>query len=108
MAWQAVDQACSSLAVACQGSELSLWSLTSQKCTYRGRAPKPDKLGLTERPWNTAVAFLPLWGSLCVLVGTNTGRVRLYDTVQKRPIFSLPVLETRVTALVVEADGEIM
>ena len=70
---QAVDEDERLLAVACRGSELALWDLARQRRTYLAKGAKPNRVGLTDLPWCTAVAFVP--GSS----GTKVGILILSD-----------------------------
>ena len=75
------------IALAFQGSEAAVWCVGARAATFEARGPKADSLGLVERPWGTAVAFLPGHGGHLLAVGTVTGRVRLYDPRHgKRPL----------------------
>ena len=47
------------LAVGARGTELSVWDIGSQQRTYLAKSSKPDRVGLTDPPWCTAVAFVP-------------------------------------------------
>lgn len=93
------------LAVACEGSELSLWSLATQQRTYQAKGAKPNRIGLMDKPWNTAVAFLPGSGARRLVVGTGQHKVRVYQVSQKRPLLSVEFGEGKVTALAPLADG---
>ena len=69
-------------------------------------------MGLVDRPWNTAIAFLPpapgaggAPGSR-LLVGTGHHKLRLYDAeAGKRPQVELAWGETRITCLALEPQG---
>lgn len=75
------------------------------------------QVGLVDRPWNTALAFLPDAARLggeggagglghVVLAGTGYHKLRLYDTrAGKRPQAELAFGEARITALAPEPDG---
>ena len=79
--------ASSRVALAFRGTEAAVWDVASRAPTFEARGAKPDRLGLVERPWGTAVAFLPGHGGHLLAVGTVTGRVRLYDPRHgKRPL----------------------
>jgi ribosome biogenesis protein NSA1 len=56
---QAVDEDERLLAVACRGTELTLWDLATRQRAYLAKSAKPDRVGLVEPPWCTAVAFVP-------------------------------------------------
>jgi len=104
---QALCEEMEQLAVACKGSELSVWSLRSQERTFQAKGAKPSRIGLHDRPWNTAVAFLPGSGGQKLVVGTGEHKVRVYSVEQRRPRLSVEFGEARVTALAPTADGEI-
>lgn len=107
MLFQAVDEGHGvSLAIACDGKELSVWDILSASCKYQAKGQKPNKLGLTDRPRNTAVAFIPGSSGRQVLVGTMTGKLALYDLSQRRPRFTVAFRESKITALASEASGE--
>lgn len=104
-------------------------------CSDQGFPPLTAAVGLVDKPWNTAIAFLPpsstsdggngaaagasgdaaAGGSgdapgaagTRLLVGTGYHKVRLYDSAAgKRPQMELSWSEGRITALALEPDGE--
>jgi hypothetical protein len=114
------------LAVGCRGAELKVYTVEINEVedekekeekekegrgvtgvlTYSAKGGKPDKVGLCDKPWNSAVAFYQGGddehaGSQLV-VGTGHGKLRRYDTtVGKRPQLNTPFKEHRITALAV-------
>ena len=101
---QAWDTASSSLAFGCKGSELSVWSLKGERL-YLSKSAKPNRIGLVDKPWNTAVIFLPGSSGRQIVVGTGQHKVRLYDLTQRRPKLSVDFGEARITALAAQSDG---
>lgn len=74
---------------------------------YIAKGGKPNKVGLVDKPWNTAVAFLPGSNGTKILVGTGFHKLRLYDTaIGKRPQLDVLCGTARVTALATEARGD--
>jgi hypothetical protein len=61
--------------------------------------------GLMDRPWNTAVAYLPGGDGNRLAVGTAEYKVRLYDTRQRRPTADIKFKDARITALAPEPQG---
>jgi ribosome biogenesis protein NSA1 len=55
----AYDPASASLAVACKGTELRVFSVTTGELVYAAKGGRPNMVGLVDKPWNTAVVFLP-------------------------------------------------
>eukprot|EP00887_Chlorella_sp_A99_P000645 scaffold5.g645.t1 len=47
------------LAVGCQGTELRLYDVATGQLAWAAKGGKPNKVGLVDKPWNTALAFLP-------------------------------------------------
>lgn len=64
--------------------------------------------GLVDKPWNTALAFVPGGEGHTILVGTGEHKLRLYDTRQRRPALQVEFGDTLVTALAPEPSGEQM
>jgi ribosome biogenesis protein NSA1 len=104
---QALCEETGQLAVGGKGSEVSVWSIEKQERTYQAKGAKPNRIGLMDKPWNTAVAFLPGSQGSQVVVGTGQHKVRVYHVSQKRPKLSVEFGEARITALAPTADGEI-
>lgn len=101
------------LAVGCQGAELRLFDTTTGQLAWAAKGGRPNMVGLVDKPWNTALAFLPpassssgsrgdeaggpgtadSCGAACgsrLLVGTGRHKVRLYDaSAGKRPQMEL-------------------
>lgn len=119
LALQAYDPGSSTLAVGCQGAELRLFDAATGQLSFAAKGGKPSKLGLVDRPWNTALCFLPDAAAAAaasgdgsgssghvVLAGTGHHKLRLYDVrAGKRPQADLSFGEARITALAPEADG---
>ncbi|KAL4424916.1 hypothetical protein ABPG77_009645 [Micractinium sp. CCAP 211/92] len=126
-AWQVPAEVCCTaydpgsgrLAVGCQGAELRLFDVASGELAFAFKGGKPNMVGLVDRPWNTAVAFLPpaspsssTEGSSSapgsrLLVGTGHAKVRLYDAeAGKRPQMELTWGDARITCLALEPDGQ--
>lgn len=102
---QAVDESTSSIAFGCKGSELSVWTMKGER-TYLGKAAKPNRIGLVDKPWNTALAFLPSSRGKQIIVGTGQHKVRVYNLEQRRPKLSIDFGEAKITALAPQPDGE--
>ena len=104
---QAVDisKAARLVALACNGSELSIWDLQQQQRSYQAKGNKPNRIGLVDKPWNTAVAFLPGSDGQKVVVGTAYHKLRLYDVKSRRPALDLEFGEAKITALAAEDNG---
>jgi len=103
----------SSLAAACKGTELRIYDIATGTQTYAAKGGKPDKVGLVDKPHNTAIAFLTKSsnadddGRQHVLVGTHKHKVRLYDPAAgKRPQMDLSFGETRITAIAPEPGSD--
>jgi len=118
------------LAVGCRGAELKVYTVeidvvedekekkgndgrgVTGVLTYSAKGGKPDKVGLCDKPWNSAVAFYQGGddehaGSQLV-VGTGHGKLRRYDTaVGKRPQLNTPFKEHRITALAVSETDKV-
>ena len=115
LAWRCPPEVCCSdidipsqtLAVGCRGAELRLYSLeTPQVPIFNAKGGRPNKVGLVDRPWNTAVAFSPPSQGKNIFVGTGHHKVRLYDTdVGRRPQMEFSFGESRITSLAVEEEG---
>ncbi|KAI3438930.1 hypothetical protein D9Q98_001344 [Chlorella vulgaris] len=123
--WQVPDKVCctaydpasSRLAVGCQGTELRLFDVTTGELVFAFKGGKPNKVGLVDRPWNTAITFLPAASTADgtgssgpgdrLLVGTGHHKVRLYDKeIGKRPQMDLAWGEGRITCMALEPSGE--
>mmetsp|Transcript_24417 Transcript_24417/g.67866 ORF Transcript_24417/g.67866 Transcript_24417/m.67866 type:complete len:389 (-) Transcript_24417:35-1201(-) len=95
-------------AVGGQGSEVAVWSLETQKKAFGAKGAKKDFLGLQDKPWVTALAWLPGEDTRKVVVGTGSSKVRLYDlsTTMRRPVMEASFeVQTRVTAVAPAPDG---
>ncbi|KAL4434253.1 hypothetical protein ABPG75_000694 [Micractinium tetrahymenae] len=119
----AYDPASGRLAVGCLGAELRLFDVASGELAFAFKGGKPNMVGLVDRPWNTAIAFLPpaspssssgggggdggaAPGSR-LLVGTGYAKVRMYDAeAGKRPQMELTWGDARITCLALEPDGQ--
>ncbi|KAL6780971.1 hypothetical protein ACKKBG_A09235 [Auxenochlorella protothecoides x Auxenochlorella symbiontica] len=103
------------LAVGGRGCELRLHALADGGVAFAGRGGKPSRVGLVDRPWNTALAFLPPSPAPAgeeepagarLVVGTGHHRVRLYDTAAgRRPQLDVGWGEAKITALASEPSG---
>ena len=104
----ALDPASDRLAVGSEGAELRVYDLAapSQPPAYTAKGGKPNKVGLVDRPWNSALAFLPGSAGKKIVIGTGLHKFRLYDeSVGKRPQIDIAFGEARITAVAPEADG---
>ncbi|EFN57603.1 hypothetical protein CHLNCDRAFT_143321 [Chlorella variabilis] len=114
----AYDPATGRLAVGCQGTELRLYDCASGDLVFAFKGGKPNSVGLVDRPWNTAIVFLPPLASTDssggsdggpgdrLLVGTGYQKVRLYDKAKgKRPQMELAWGEGRVTCMALEPQS---
>lgn len=120
----AFDRDANVLAVGSKGSELKLYDTTVRSkgggtSDMSGMPPKLEplfiakggarnKVGLSDLPWNSAVAFYPDTEGMKIWVGTGYHKVRLYDrTAGKKPQLEIafPMGESRITALAPEVDG---
>lgn len=99
-------EAATSIALACNGSELSLWDLERRQKQYQAKGNKPNRIGLVDKPWNTAVAFLPGSDGQKVAVGTAYHKLRIYDVKSKRPALDMQFGESKVTALAPQSNGQ--
>lgn len=95
-----------SIALACHGSELSIWDVEQQHKQYQAKGNKPNRIGLVDKPWNTAVAFLPGSDGQKVAVGTAYHKLRIYDVKAKRPALDMQFGEAKITALAPQSSGE--
>jgi len=106
----ALDQSTERLAVGSLGAELRVYDLQAPSHAvpfYSAKGGKPNKVGLVDKPWNSAIAFLPGSHGTRVVVGTGHHKLRLYDvTVGKRPQMDVSFGEARITALAPEPDGQ--
>lgn len=59
---QAVDAAGSHIVVGGEGMQPSLWDLSTAKKVWQGKGGKPNRVGLVDKPFPTAAAFLPSSG----------------------------------------------
>ena len=79
------------------------------RLTYSAKGGKPDKVGICDKPWNSAMAFNTLAedGSQ-IIVATGYGKLRLYDTtVGKRPQLNKPFKEQRIMTVAVRGDENV-
>ena len=108
MPLQAVNQSESvtSIALACHGSELSIWDVGQQKKLYQAKGNKPNRIGLVDKPWNTAAAFLPSSDGKMVAVGTAYHKLRIYDVKSRRPALDMQFGEAKITALAAQSNGK--
>lgn len=103
----AFEEATARLAIGSQGAELRIFDAASrEQPIFAAKGGKPNMVGLVDKPWNSAVAFVPGSNGTKVLCGTGYHKFRLYDTtVGKRPQLDVSFGETRITAVAPEADG---
>jgi len=103
--------ACSScggfVGVGGRGNDLSVWDLERGAPAFQARAPKPGRLGLSDRPWVSALGWMPDAGHpLCLVAGTGHHELRLYDARQsRRPSLRATFGEARVTQVLPEGRG---
>lgn len=97
------------LGVGCKGAELRLYSLDQPNMPkFSAKGGKPNKVGLVDKPWNTAISFVPNSNATKILVGTGHHKIRMYDaTCGKRPQMEISLGEARITSLAIEADGRL-
>ena len=103
----AIEEPRGLFAVGSQGAELRIYSLALPKePIFSGRGSKPNRVGLVDRPWNSAVAFYPGSEGTKIWTGTGYHKLRLYDTAaSKRPQLNVEFGQSRITALAPEVDG---
>jgi ribosome biogenesis protein NSA1 len=104
----ALDEPTGYLAVGSQGAELRVYNLAlpDQPAVFTAKGAKPNRVGLVDKPWNSAVAFYPGSNGSKIWTGTGYHKLRLYDsTASKRPQTEVDFGASRITALVPEADG---
>jgi ribosome biogenesis protein NSA1 len=77
-----------------------LFDVETQKNVFQARSPKPNQLGIWDKPWITSLCFLDQSSSKVLLCGTANHQLRLYDTrVKRRPIFEIEWGENKITSL---------
>lgn len=59
MGTQAVSEDESCIALGCEGTEVNIWDVRSQQRTFLAKSAKPNRIGLVDLPWCSAVAFMP-------------------------------------------------
>ena len=96
------------IALAGNGSELGIWDLQKQQRSYHAKGNKPNRIGLVDKPWNTAAAFLPGSYGQKVVVGTAYHKLRLYDVKSRRPAVDIEFGEAKVTALAAQTNGTLL
>lgn len=82
-----------------------MWDFTKGERLYLAKGAKPNRVGLMDKPWNTAVTFLPGSKGERLIVGTGMHKVRLYSLSQKRPLLSVDFGEAKITALAPQDEG---
>ena len=102
---QAINEAGTHIALGCCGTSLSLWQLDTQAKVWQAKGPKRNRIGLVDKPWDTAVAFLPGSQGQRLIAGTAFGKLRTFVTSQKRATREVVSEGSRVTALAPTADG---
>ncbi len=103
-----LDEPTGYLAVGSQGAELRVYNLAlpDQPAVFTAKGSKPNRVGLVDKPWNSAVAFFPGSNGNKIWTGTGYHKLRLYDsTTSKRPQTEVEFGSSRITALAPEADG---
>lgn len=124
---QAVDAAGTHIVVGGEGMQPSLWDLSTGSKVWQGKGGKPNRVGLVDKPFPTAAAFLPSSSYLAAaaeagtsgrdeerpsisrrfVIGSAVAKLHVYDTAAgKRPQQEAVFGESRVTALAVTPDGE--
>jgi ribosome biogenesis protein NSA1 len=127
---QAVDAAGTHIVVGGEGMQPSLWDLSTGSKVWQGKGGKPNRVGLVDKPFPTAAAFLPSSAphaqqaaaaeagtsgqdeegpsiSRRFVIGSAVAKLHVYDTAAgKRPQQEAVFGESRVTALAVTPDGE--
>ena len=92
-----------------RGNDLSVWDLEKGVSVFQARAPKPGRLGLSDRPWVSALGWMPdaaQTGPDCLVAGTGYHELRLYDSRQsRRPSLRATFGESRVTQVLPEGRG---
>jgi hypothetical protein len=129
--FQAVDAAGTHIVVGGEGSQPSIWDLATGSKVWQGKGGKPNRVRLVDKPYPTALAFLPGSGAAAAepsaanghssaaeegsepgisrrfVAGSATAKLHVYDTAAgKRPQQEVVFGESRVTALAVEPSGE--
>jgi len=105
----AIEESAGLLAVGSQGAELRVYNLAlpEQPTVFAAKGSKPNRVGLVDKPWNSAVAFFPGSNGTKIWTGTGYHKLRLYDSMaSKRPQIEVEFGSARVTALAAEADGQ--
>ena len=103
---QAINEAGTHIALGCCGTSLSLWQLGTHAKVWQAKGPKRNRIGLVDKPWDTAVAFLPGSQGQRLIAGTAFGKLRTFVTSHKRATREVVSEESRITALAPTADGE--
>ena len=80
--------------------------MQQQQKQYQAKGNKPNRIGLVDKPWNTAVAFLPGSEGQKIAVGTAYHKLRIYDVKSRRPALDMQFGEAKVTALAPQSNGE--
>ncbi|QDZ20443.1 WD40 repeat domain-containing protein [Chloropicon primus] len=89
-------------------NNLKVWDLETGEAVFVGRSPKPNELGIWDKPWITCMSFLPQASptSQVILCGTANHQLRLYDwRVKRRPVMELEWGENRITCLCLDDPG---
>lgn len=114
-----------------EGMQPSLWDLCTGSRVWQGKGGKPNRIGLVDKPFTTALAFLPdsrgkgspespaaaagagsSGGSPPIIsrrfiAGSAVAKLQVYDTAAgRRPQQEAVFGESRITALAVEPDGK--
>eukprot|EP00873_Tetraselmis_striata_P001379 jgi/Tetstr1/421643/TSEL_012583.t1 len=96
------------IAVGGQGAEMAVYDVVAQKQVFQAKGAKKDFLGLQDKPWVSALAWLPGGDNRKVIVGTGSSKIRLYDLASdmRRPVMETSFKgQTKVTSVVANPAG---
>ena len=96
--------------IATGGNEnnVQLFDIETQENIFSARSPKPNELGIWDKPWITTLAFTEDSADV-ILAGTANHQLRLYDCrAKRRPIFEVEHGENRITSMCIGTQGEIL
>ena len=96
-----------SVALGGRENNVEVWRLETQSREYSAKSPKPNALGIWDKPWISALCHVDAAQPHVLLAGTAGHALRLYDLrARRRPQFESHFGDTfRVTCLEPEADG---
>ena len=87
-------------------NNLKLFDIEKQESVFLARSPKPNELGIWDKPWISSLLFVDESSNL-VLCGTANHQLRMYDArVKRRPVFELEWGENKITSLCLETSGQ--